>query len=171
MSIRAITIREPQIHLVNAGLLTRLFRPAGGMLDALQPSDLLWVREPFMLERQFDNVAPTQAAQRGGRPLFIAGPLVGSPQPGRTRFARELPRAWHRQHLRVTAVGNCFVQSITRKEIAAQGYALVEQFAQDWDRNLSLLRSPKLWSNNPETLVIDFERIPVPVEAALGEAA
>lgn len=179
MKVSAITVLAPQIHLINAGLLARLFRPAGGMLDTLQPGDLLWVREPFVLPAQFDHLAPTQAKMCGAKPLFAAGPVTGHLQPGRPRFARELLRVWHRQHLRIMATDRRPVQSITAAELADQGYALFANFAEAWDRNLSLTRSGRTrvarrhqsFSKNPEALVIDFERIAASVDVTLGEAA
>lgn len=160
---RPISILAPQIHLINAGLLHTLLRPAGGMLDQLRPGDLLWVREAFALPRQFDNVSPTQAAAQGARPLFTTGEISGHLQPGRPRFARELPRAWHRQHLVVASVDRVWADTICRSDMALQGYAMPECFVADWNRNLSLARSASRWEDNPEVLMIGFQRIYAPL--------
>ena len=167
-----ITIVAPQIHLINAGLLTCLFRPLGGTLDRLQAGDCLWVREPFVLPKDFDHFSPTAAAGLIAGPLFTTGAITGHLQPGRPRFARELLRAWHRQHLRVTRIERRRLQAITPGEIQAQGYALAESFAEAWDRNLSLTKaSAQRWSENPHALAIHFDRVAAPVDAQLGEAA
>ena len=181
MTPPAITLREPQIHLVTAGLLTRLYRPAGRSIDRLQPGDAVWVREPFHLAQQFDRLAPSQALNRGATPMFLddlagahrtaaAMAPTGAPA-GRRRFARELPREWHRQHLVITRIARIRMLELPAEDIRAQGYALVEQFAIDWDLNLALSCSGQLWATNPIATVIDFTRIAAPVGQQLGEAA
>lgn len=176
MKVRPISILAPQIHLISAGLLTRLFRPGGGHLDALRPGDLLWVREHFHLDRRFDNVSPLQAAGRGATPVFCGGQIGDtSLSIGRRRFARELPRIWHRQHLAITGCSHRSLGTITDAEIAAQGFALRSSFAEAWDLNLSLAKSGRdsahLWRRNPTVLVLDFERVAMPADRVLGAAA
>lgn len=176
MKIRPISIVAPQVHLLNAGLLTRLFRPVGSVLSAVEPGDLLWVREPFVLAARYDTISPSQAERLGGAPVFTSDldrKDRDLRKDGRTRNARELLRIWHRQHLRVTAVGRRPVQSLTLRDLQGQGYSLAESFAADWDRNLALVRSAAgagRWNENPEAIVLDFERIAGPVPAE-GEMA
>ncbi|PZQ56240.1 MAG: hypothetical protein DI555_06400 [Novosphingobium pentaromativorans] len=166
MKPQPFTIIEPQIERLVDGCLSRLYRPVG-RLKAIRPGDLLWVREPFHLPREFEHKSPVQAELRGARPTFVTDILTPEPEPtlGRRRFARELLRVWHRHHLQVAYVGRAALQSITIDEILAQGFTHRAAFARAWDKNLALSNGDQVWKNNPEVLVIDFHHIARPLPA------
>lgn len=170
MKSQPFTIVEPQIERLVDGCLSRLYHPVG-RLQAIRPGDLLWVREPFHLPREFEHKSPVQAELRGARPTFVTDIETPEPAPtlGRRRFARELLRVWHRQHLQVAYIGRAPLQSITIDEIKAQGFTHRTAFSRAWDKNLALSNDDHVWKNNPEVLVIDFHHIaaPLPAFAAL----
>lgn len=163
-----VTIVEPQLQQLQAGQLDRLFRPCGGLLDRARPGDLLWVREPFHLHHKWNHLSPTAAAQFGARPHFAADGLSEEDWDlGPRRYARNLLRTWHRQHLRVTAIARCPIQAIPADQVERQGFATRQAFAAAWDRNLSLNRAGignrATYFNNPQVLVICFDRITAPL--------
>ncbi len=164
MKSQPFTIVEPQIERLVDGCLSRLYRPVG-RLKAIRPGDVLWVREPYHLDLEFDHKSSTQAELRGARPTFVTDINAPVPGLGRRRFARELLRVWHRQHLQVAYVGRAPIQSITIDEIKAQGFTHRAAFAREWDRNLALSNGDQVWKNNPEVLVIDFHHIAAPAPA------
>jgi hypothetical protein len=166
------TIVEPQIERLVDGCLSRLYRPVG-RLQAIRPGDLLWVREPFHLPREFEHKSPVQAELRGARPTFVTDIEEPEPAPtlGRRRFAGELLRVWHRQHLQVAYIGRAPLQSITIDEIKAQGFTHRTAFSRAWDKNLSLTKGDQLWEKNPEVLVIDFHLIAAPLPTPSAHSA
>ncbi|QSR16030.1 hypothetical protein [Novosphingobium sp. KA1] len=169
MKAQPFTIIEPQIERLVDGYLSRLYRPIGGRLADIRPGALLWVREPFHLPLEFDHISSAQAQLKRARPTFVTDVEGVGPGLGRRRFARELLRDWHRQHLQVIWVGHALLQSITIDEIRAQGFTHTTAFARAWNQNLSLSKKPCSWDANPEVLVMDFVRVeaPVPAKAAI----
>ncbi|WP_395391418.1 hypothetical protein WBP07_12475 [Novosphingobium sp. BL-8A] len=165
MKSQPFTVIEPQIEQLVDGHLSRLYRPIGGRLANLRPGDLLWVREPFHLPREVDHLSPQQAQLRRANPTFITDVDGVAAGLGKRRYARELLRDWHRQHLRVTWVGKALLQSIPIEEIRAQGFTHSAAFGRAWDQNLSLSKKACAWKDNPEVLVLDFVRIAAPAPA------
>jgi hypothetical protein len=163
--VRPVTVLEPQIRQLVAGRLTRLFRPAG-LLSRSKPGALLWVREPFWLAQCYNHVSPSQAAARGALPNFVADFAPGrAPRDHcKRRFARELLRAWHRQHLIVRAVTIVRLQTLSGDDLVSQGFTTREAFAAAWDRNLSLTASGAEWDRDPEVLRLDFEHVDAPIQ-------
>jgi hypothetical protein len=161
---RPITIVEPQIRQLVDGHLTHLIRPHG-LISRVIPGDRLWVREPFWLPECYNHVSPSQANERGAIPNFFADHAVGQVprEHCKRRFARELLRVWHRQYLLVRAVTAKPLQFITDEEASAQGFADRSEFAEAWDRNLSLTPTASSWKLNPEVIAIDFERVAEPL--------
>lgn len=168
---RPFAILEPTLHAVLAGRCTEVRRPAGPSLRALRPGDRLWLREPFHLALKFDSWAPLAAATVGACPTFAAdmGEVCPGEGRGRRRFARELPKAWHRAHLIVTAIRREFLQAIPEAAIRAEGFKDRATYACAWDRNLGYFsRSPDQvkpgsWATDPTVLVIAFDFIPEPL--------
>jgi hypothetical protein len=165
MTPRPIAIIEPQIRRLVDGRLSRIIRPVGPLASA-KPGLLLWVREPFWLPECYNHLSPSQAADRGALPNFIADhPLGRVPRDHcKRRFARELLRMWHRQHLVLGEIATVRLQALTDTEIDEQGFATREGFARAWDQNLALARSTQKWAANPEALSISFRRVARPVE-------
>lgn len=168
MKSQPFTIIEPQIEQLVDGRLSRLYRPIGGRLANVRPGDLLWVREPFHLPREFDRVSPSQAQLRHARPTFVTDIEGAGPGLGRRRYARELLRDWHRQHLRVIWIGRAPLHSISIDEIRAQGFSHSAAFGRAWDQNLSLSKKACSWNANPEVTVMDFVRVDAPAPKAMA---
>ncbi len=164
MNSRPITIIEPQIRALVASNLVSLVRPIGTHAG-LQPGTVLWVREPFWLPDCYNHLSPSQAAGRGAVPNFIADYDVGrAPREHcKRRFARELLRIWHRQHLVVRVVETFRLQTLSDDEIRAQGFGSQDAFARAWNHNLSLSRGNQTWAANPEALKVAFDRVDQPV--------
>ena len=164
---RPISVLNPSAAPLLAGTLTRLHRPPG-LMSLVKSGDRLWLREHFFLPRRF--MSPLQAHAAGAEPIFALD-LHGNPLPQRgaqlglvrRRFARELPRVWHRAHLAVEAVGSSRLQDITEAEIRAAGFVTREGFAAAWDRNLSLSSWGMVWAENPSVVVIEFHLVRAPV--------
>lgn len=171
MSDRPVTMIAPAIGALMAGALRRLRRPVDGVLDAIGPGDRLWVREQFFLPRSFNHIAPTRAAELRATPVFAHDradlPEWACADLGKRRFARSMPKVWHRQHLLVTAIGTQRLQEITDAEIAAEGHASRKQFASAWDAALALSGfSSRRWAADPHVLVIDFRHVAAPISIA-----
>lgn len=168
MTARPITITEPQIGRLVAGELSVLRRPEGRMIGKVAAGDLLWVREPFHLPASHGNRAPTVAVAMGAVPIFVTELAGRSRQDvGKRRYARNLPRVSHRQHLVVSSVDREPLQDITHDEIVAEGFLDRGGFASAWDRNLSLTAWGFDWARNPTVLIIRFRRMASPVPEAL----
>jgi hypothetical protein len=93
MTVRAISIIEPVIGPICRGDLCVLWR-AGAQVEGLAVGDLLWVREPFYLPREFNRFSPTVARDRGAKVRFAVD-LLTAPGPkgylGTRRMARTCP--------------------------------------------------------------------------------
>ncbi len=165
MTARPVTLRQPTLAAVMAGRCTTIRRPLRGIYGAVAAGDLLWVREPFRLARQWDKFAPSSAERFGARCYFDAD-LVGeaagvAAQLGPTRFARNLLRVWHRQHLVVTSVERRPLKDIRNAEIEAAGYRHRARFIEDWNCGVAI-GGGLTWSTNPEVAVIHFRHVPGP---------
>lgn len=166
-----VSIREPEIRELVAGAMTVLIRPAG-RLAALGPGDLLWVREPFHVGRAFDHLKPTAAAAQGAVPIFIADRSPAwlahrSAELGGRGMAREMPKAWHRQHLRIMSIDRVALHSVSDRDLRTAGWKSRAAFRARWDADASfhgrILGAPNLWDANPQILRIVFERIAGPL--------
>lgn len=168
MSDHPVTLLTPTIGALIAGTFKRLRRPSDGPLIAIVPGDRLWIREQFYLPRRYEYVAPTRAAELGATPVYAHDrtdlPEWACADLGFRRFARSMPKIWHRHHLVVTAVATARLQAITDAEIAAEGHASREQFAAAWDAGLTLSGGPnRRWAADPHVLVIDFRHVAGPL--------
>ncbi|HQS95052.1 MAG: hypothetical protein B7X90_01945 [Novosphingobium sp. 17-62-19] len=176
MTDQPITVVSPTIAQLHAGKVTRLRRPQG-RLSTLKPGDRLWLREQFFLASAFEQISPTQALDRGATPVFGADhadlPDYATADLGRRRFAREMPKRWHRAHLVVTHVALERLQQISTEEIAAEGFASAEQFAASWNENLSLAKNSAgggitafrrlEWKADPAVIAFTFAFVPHPL--------
>lgn len=161
MTVQPISIMEPLIVPVSRGALSVLWR-AGALMQGLAKGDLLWVREPYYLSKDFNRFSPSIARDKGAK-VWFAAELTDGPDPkdwlGMRRMARTLPRAWHRQHLRVTGLEHRELHSITDPEAKAQGYTCRAAFARGWDANLMFNPAKRRWQDNPTVVAFSFERI------------
>lgn len=169
---RPVTILAPTLQAVLAGTCQYLRRPEG-TLSQCQPGDRLWIREKFRLPASCEAFSPLQALERGASPVFLADepdlPEWALKDLGRIRFARELPRAWHRAHLVITSIERVRLQLVTPEEIEQAGFETYAHFIAAWDAGLSLQaqRGASLkWKSNPEVLQIGFHRVAQPMPDA-----
>lgn len=169
--VQPISIREPEIRALVAGAMSALIRPVG-RLAALDPGDLLWVREPFHLAQRFAIHAPTFAACLGAVPIFVADRTpaqlsVRSAELGDRRNAREMPKVWHRQHLRITAITRLALYDAVAVGLSDAGWDDHAAYKARWDEDSRFFgaRINKLnfWAANPPVLRIEFDRIPTPL--------
>ena len=171
MPDRPITIIAPTVQRVLAGTCTTIFRHQGA-LGACSRGDLLWLREQFRLPIRFDHLGPLQALDRGATPVWSVDvedlPRYATADLGRPRFARELPKAWHRAHLIIIAIDTVRLQSITLADAIEAGFTSVDQFAHAWNTGLRgfvdqrSIRPPR-WENDPTVLAIHFQCIAAPM--------
>lgn len=180
--IRPLTLRQPVLGAVMAGRCTAIRRLARGAFGAIEPGDLLWIREPFRLARKWDKFSPTSAELLGARCYFAADlppadAFLETDQPagvdaplGAERMARNLLRTWHRHHCLVTDVGRERLKDVTNAEIEAAGYATRADFARDWNRGAQVNSgraegSAIHWNANPAVVVIGLRYVAAPVPA------
>ncbi len=172
-----VSIRQPEIDALVAGAMTLLIRPIGRIAN-VEPGALLWVREPFHLPKASDIDKPTRAAAKGVEPVFVTDHSAGwfahhiARQLGRRRKAREMPKVWHRQHLRVISIERLQLHDITDADLRAAGWRSRRAFERRWDEDARFsgerVNKTNYWAANPPVVRIQFERIasPLPAEAA-----
>lgn len=165
-----ITIIAPTTRPVLDGTCTRLRRRRDGSLANVRFGDRLWLREQFYLAKMYEHCRPTQALERGATPVFAIDvpdlPDYATADLGRRRFARELPRLWHRAHLQVAAVNIEPINSITDEEIAQEGFASRSEFIAAWNAQQKFShkqRDSYAWGGH--VLVISFHCIQAPIGA------
>jgi hypothetical protein len=139
----------------------------------LKPGDRLWIREQFFLAESFEHVSPTQALERGAAPVFAADradlPDWAVADLGRRRFAREMPKLWHRAHLVVTHIALERLHDTPADEWAKQGFSSIEHYAAGWDTGLTLNQGgrnktcPLRWQSNPAVIAFSFVFVPSPL--------
>lgn len=161
---RPLAFRNPELAALETGL--RVFRRlADGALADCKPGDLLWIREPYFLDRRYDGHRPTTALNLNARPTFLAD--VGfhhcDKALGRVHPARELCRPWHRRHLVVRRVTREQLRDITAADLAAAGYRDHEHFAELWNRDISMRGCGARWIDNPVVLRAEFDLVERPV--------
>ena len=168
MPDRKITIIAPTIQRVIAGTCTTLRRLPRTLSDC-RPGDRLWIREQFRLPIGFDDISPLQALERHAVPVMSADiedlPSYATADLGRPRFAREMPRAWHRAHLVIDRIETARLHDLTDEQAQREGFANTAQFARSWDAGQRLSKGLTLWQHNPTVLVITFHCICAPLGA------
>lgn len=166
-----VSMRQPEIGALVAGEMSVLIRPLGRLV-VLDPGDLLWVREPFHLPKAFSAYRPSTAATLGAVPVFVADHEPRWLQQrvdelGRARLAREMPKAWHRQHLRVTNAGLVKLREVGDADLRAAGWALRSDFRRRWDQDVAFGgKTPgaaNMWDADPMVLRIGFELVATPL--------
>lgn len=169
MIVQPVSIRDPEIHALVAGTMSVLIRPIG-RLAVLKARDLLWVREPFHLDKFVDNLAPTAAAARGETPIYVADEQVGIGKVralGRRRNAREMPKVWHRQHLRVTSIEQLQLHDVAAADLQGAGWNSLESYQRRWDEDARFfgarVNKSNFYAKNPPVLRIAFDRIAAPL--------
>jgi hypothetical protein len=169
MTDQPITVIAPTIGPLLAGAVTNLRRPQG-RLSTLKPGDHLWLREQFYLAQAFDHISPLQAKDRGATPVFANDradlPDFATADLGRRRFAREMPKSWHRVHLVATHVALERLHDISDQQIIAEGYPDREIYAAGWDTGISLAdfkAKRNRWANNPAVIAFGFKLILSPL--------
>lgn len=85
-----------------------------------KPGDLIWIKETFALEHDFNKEGPSQAVGRTSLIHFLAD----GPKPvwaGKTRVSIHLPKAFARLWLAVVSVREERVQDITKEDARREG--------------------------------------------------
>lgn len=172
MRVQPISIRQPEIGALVHGDMTVLVRPIG-RLATLRTGDLLWVREPFYVPKRFAHLRPTAAAAHDDcRPLFLADEKPDyfahhHANYGQRRNARELPKLWHRQHLRLASVDRVQLHDIAAIDLQSAGWKSRDAFEIRWDQDAGFSGAgadpENFYAANPPILRIEFERIPTPL--------
>lgn len=173
--IRPIAFRQPEIDGLVAGATTVVIRPIGTVLATIAPDDLLWVREPFHLPKASDIDKPTRAAAKGVTPVFVTDHSPAwfahhcARQLGRRRMAREMPKVWHRQYLRVFAIDHLQLHDVADADLRVAGWKSRRAFVRRWDEDARFVgarvNKSNHWDANPQVLRIAFERIAAPLPA------
>lgn len=167
-----LALTEPTLQAVIAGTCRAIRRPSGGQLERIRPGDRLWIREPFHLAQKFNGLSPSAVHKFGGRPTFATDIDLRQAEAhglGRRRFAREMPRVWHRHHLIVREIRREALQAVSVDEALAEGFSGRGAWAAAWDRNLGYFAvAPSgtplaTWAANPDVLTIEFDRIAEPL--------
>jgi hypothetical protein len=167
-----IAIGHHEIGRVLSGQQRFFLRRDRGVFCRVRPGDALWLAEPFHLETRFDHRTPTAARDCGGQPLFSADHPDGPPPGyGKRHPARPLCRDWHRFHIVIETREALRLQRLPGSEIAAMGFASVEDFALHWDRESSLIGGRGFqWRDDPEVLHFGFSLLREPLTALAAEA-
>lgn len=170
--VQPVSIRQPEIGALVDGAMTVLVRPIG-RLATLRTGDLLWVREPFYVPKRFAHLRPTAAAAHGDcRPLFLADEKPKffarhHAEFGQRRNARELPKLWHRQHLRLTAVDRVQLHDVAVADLQSAGWKSRDAFEIRWDQDAGFsgacANPANFYTANPQVLRLEFVRIPAPL--------
>lgn len=168
MADRPVTILPPTLDRVLDGTCTRIRRPASSSaLIRLKPGDHLWLREQFYLTRRFEWTPPLMACAQGAVPVYARDreilPDYAVADLGRRRFARELPKDWHRFHLEILAIRRERLHEIPDEDIAAEGHAGRDLFAKAWDAGVSLSGWADKWEADPEVLVFTVRAVARPL--------
>lgn len=171
MKIQPVSIRQPEIDALVTDRMSLLVRPIG-RLATLGPGDLLWVREPFHVPREFSAHKPTRAAELGATPAFLADHSPAwiarhAADFGPRLAARVMPKAWHRQHLRIVALDRVRLHDLSEVDLRSAGWISLPAFRRRWDADADFgglhRDGANLWSANPTALRIRFARVPTPV--------
>lgn len=147
-------------HLPPSGARDYIYWPGGIKRTPYKPGDILWVRETWK------NYTTGTAG-----PGLIDGYLYKADEPqdttgmmveGHWHPSIHMPKNAARIWLKVTGVRVERVQSITRKDAAAEGCPTEFVFeTTDWFRNVwdSISDAKTNWYANPWVWVIEFERL------------
>jgi hypothetical protein len=175
MTAMPVTVGFPQIRKLMSGEMTWLIRPRAQRISTLKVADRLWVREPYCFAWRFDGHTPLAAVSLGAKPIFLADfadqPWNKDSGAGKARVAYTLPRACHRQHLKITEIKTIRLHDLGPDDLVAQGFQGPRQWGLAWDRALAVCGPGRdRWENNPQVLALKFERVdrplPVPVKGA-----
>lgn len=172
MSDLPLNLVDPQLGAVLAGRATVLHRPLTARFRGLAPGHRLWIREPFHICSSVGHHAPSVAMNLPGFRLgwaadFASQTEAGLAGLGRRHPARSLPKALHRQHLVLLAVGVCPIDQISLFEIRAQGFPSLAAFRASCETSLAqfgdLYRADRHPGECPPIQRIEFVHVPRPL--------
>ena len=178
-STRPINLSTAGARRVFAGLCSQERRFDSPMFDRAKPGDLLWIREPFRFDGQWDGETSPTRVLRLVPFAAIWFEADGSPPAGfgKCRAGRMLPRERSRGALKVVAVRKAPLQEIDAADRAALGCDEAA-YAREWDRNQRTAISitggaiaPGLWSANPHVTIVDFELLRGNIDALVKKKA
>ena len=116
------------------------------------PEDMLWVKEPWRTEAQYDDLPPRDIVYIEAEVVYEADGQVGTS--GRYRHARYMPRRFSRITLEVTGVRVERVAEISEEGAVAEGFERREHFARYWDA----IHGPVAFDRNAWVWVVEFQR-------------
>jgi hypothetical protein len=161
---------------VHAGTIVQLRRVSDrfGTLNALAPGDRLCVREPWHVGKSFDEDKPTSLTRLGSQPIIVfAADLPKDADPaeiglGRRRFARELPKAFHRAHLLVSEIRRAKLHDVSVEDSDLEAAVHRPDYPTWWDTYCSpekrtISGTPSRWADNPPVIIIAFDLVRGPM--------
>lgn len=165
---RPINFRPGSIEHILAGRVTQERRFRSSTFDASAIGDLLWVREPFRFDREYDGVSPRNVYARDLKPRirYVADEGGATDGEGQLRYARTLPRRASRLILQVAAVRQGALQDWTEADYRALFLSKLE-YAREWDAFRTAARQfdpngcRAAWGDNLTVTIVDF----VPIRA------
>ena len=165
---RRIAIGIHEIGRVMAGEQSIFLRPLRSSFERVQEGELLWIAEPFYLERAFDGLAPSAARDRGAKPAYAADNVFDAGALARTHGqrqpARSLCREWHRAHMVITSRSDLRLQDLQDEDIAQLGFSTRGAFAAHWDKEAALVGVVAFkFQANPRILRFAFDLVREPI--------
>lgn len=168
-----ISLTTKFAKMVHSGECVQL-RRTGDVIATVARGDKLWLREPWHTGAHWDCDRPTLLADMHKPPIIAFAADLGDTDPraiglGRRRFARELPKAFHRAHLVVLELRHQRLHDVTNNDALREAMVTRDEYPAFWDaecspeaRNIS--GTPTRWADNPLVTVIAFtlvrERLP-----------
>ncbi len=172
-----ISFTDEMVRLLRSVTKTETRRPVGRLADC-RPGDALWVREPFHLSARLDDVAPLAAIQHGAEVAAFAADHARDrlpPAVGRRRYAREMPRAFHRMHLVLRGVRTEQLHDIDDAGARAEGVEDRTAYTRLWNAihasGKTIGLTPVRWTDNPPVMVLTFDVVlaPLPTPQTKGD--
>jgi hypothetical protein len=148
-------------------------RRTGDVIATVVRGDKLWLREPWHTGAHWDGHRPTLLADMHSPPIISFAADLGDADPkaiglGRRRFARELPKAFHRAHLIVVEVRHQRLHDATDNDSLREAMVCRADYPAFWDAECSpsarnITGTPTRWADNPRVTVLAFTLVREPL--------
>lgn len=164
---RRIAIGIHEISRVMAREQRFFLRPHSSFFSRVQEGDILWIAEPFHLEKRYDGYAPTVARDLGAVPAFAADNTFNqrdlATTHGQRHAARSLCREWHRAHIVITSRSEILIQDLTDEDVAELGFSTRASFNAHWDKEAQLVGIVRFKvQHNPRVIRFGFRLVREP---------